>query len=345
MNQTRSAAPRPPHRPWPLRLLRERSVKLAVLCWIAANALVLALAGKALPFDWPGDAEGTPADRLVEFNLRLLEVLILMGVVYWLTRKRPRLDLAERSPERSLALRETLWLVAYGVAGLIVGNLLARAFGWHPFALHLAGTLYGTHLHVTAAEAVTWAGYNLVVYAAVPLLYFRRRYSSTALNLRSADRLGDTKVIIVVLVIESVVQYTAMHPETFDLEGRQLLLGLPLTFVLYLAGAVLPAMVFIYCILVPRFLRLTGSTATTVILGGLAYTALHVWDAWTVFDSPGRAVLSLVFLLATYFAPGMIKTWLTVRTGNAWVHVWAYHAFAPHTLHDTPNIVRIFGIR
>lgn len=69
-----------------------------------------------------------------------------------------------------------------------------------------------------------------------------------------------------------------------------------------------------------------------------------MWDAWAVFGSPRRAGVSLAFLLLTYFGPGMVKTWLTVRTGNAWVHVWAYHALAPHTLTDTPLIVHIFGI-
>jgi hypothetical protein len=149
----------------------------------------------------------------------------------------------------------------------------------------------------------------------------------------------------VILVVETLVQIAALRPRTFDLTAGQLLLGVPLTFALYLAGAVLPAMIFIYAILVPRFLRLTGSTATTVILGGLTYTALHIWDAWTVFDSPGNAALSLVFLLMTYFAPGMFKTVLTVRTGNAWVHVWAYHALSPHTLADTPHVVHVFHLR
>jgi hypothetical protein len=104
-------------------------------------------------------------------------------------------------------------------------------------------------------------------------------------------------------------------------------------------------MVFIYAILVPRFLRLTGSTAGTVVLGGLTYTLLHVWDAWTLFSSPGNAVLSVIFLLFTYLGPGMMKTVLTVRTGNAWVHVWGYHAFAPHTLFETSHMVEVFGIR
>jgi len=60
-----------------------------------------------------------------------------------------------------------------------------------------------------------------------------------------------------------------------------------------------------------------------------------------VFSSPRAAALSLIFLIFTYLGPGMIKTFLTLRTGNAWVHVWAYHAFAPHTLIDTPHILEI----
>jgi xanthosine utilization system XapX-like protein len=82
-----------------------------------------------------------------------------------------------------------------------------------------------------------------------------------------------------------------------------------------------------------------------VILAGLTYTLLHLWDAWTVFSSPRGAVLSVIFLLFTYFGPGMIKAVLTMRTGNAWVHVWAYHALAPHTLGDTSHTVEVFHIR
>jgi hypothetical protein len=96
---------------------------------------------------------------------------------------------------------------------------------------------------------------------------------------------------------------------------------------------------------VPRFLKLTGSTATTVILGGVTYTLLHVWDAWTVLTSPDNLLLSVIFLFFTYFGPGMMKTVLTVRTGNAWTHVWAYHALAPHALIDAPHVVEIFRVR
>lgn len=237
-----------------------------------------------------------------------------------------------------------LFLLLYAAGALGLGFVLARLAGWHPFGLHLAGSIYGTHEHVSPAEAIAWAAFNLVAYAVVPLLYFRRRYSAEALNLRSGNRRADARLIGVILAVESLVQIVALDPNIFDLSARQFLLGAPLTFVLYLAGAVLPAMVFIYAILVPRFLRLTGSTTATVILGGLTYTALHVWDAWTIFDSPASAAQSVAFLLLTYFAPGMFKTVLTVRTGNAWVHVWAYHALAPHTLADTPHLVQVFRL-
>ncbi|MDQ3856351.1 MAG: hypothetical protein M3281_08180 [Chloroflexota bacterium] len=338
-------SPRPPRQSWFAGLLRQRSVRLAATGWAVANVGVLVAADATLPFEWPAIAGRSVVGRLADVNLALLQVLLLMGVAAALTRRRTVPDLAARAPERSVAQRETLLLLGYGIIGLGVGFLLARSFGWHPFGLHLAGTLYGTHEHVLPIEAVVWASYNLAVYAVLPLAFFRRRYSAQALNLKSADRRGDTVLILVVLAIESLFQVLVLRPDLFDLSGRQLLLGATVTFVLYLAGAVLPAMVFIYAILVPRYLRLTGSTASTVILGGLTYTLLHVWDSWTVFTSPGNAALSLVFLVFTYFGPGMIKTLLTVRTGNAWVHVWAYHAFAPHTLLETTHMVQVFQIR
>jgi hypothetical protein len=62
----------------------------------------------------------------------------------------------------------------------------------------------------------------------------------------------------------------------------------------------------------------------TFVLGGVTYACLHVFDGWTDFASPADAVLSLAYLLLFCTGPGMFKTYLTVRTGNAWVHVRAY---------------------
>ncbi|MEV3921202.1 hypothetical protein [Actinomadura coerulea] len=325
-------------------LLRSRAVWSAALGWVSVNALVLVLAGRRLPLGLHDAGERTTSAYLVDLNVRLAEVFLVMALVFLLTRRRPRPDLADRAPERATALRETLLLIAYGAGGLALGFAVGRAFGWHPFGLHLAGSMNETNDHVTRTEAIAWAGYNLVVFAIAPLVYFRRRYSARALNLVSADRRGDLRLIVVVLLVEAAVQTAALRPEIFGLGARQLLLGAPLTFALYMAGTVLPTMVFVYAILIPRFVRLTGSIATTVIFGGLAYAALHVSDSWTEYGSPREAAVSLAFLLLTYFGPGMVKAWLTVRTGNAWVHVWAYHALAPHTLVDTPHIAHTFGI-
>lgn len=123
-----------------------------------------------------------------------------------------------------------------------------------------------------------------------------------------------------------------------------MLLGAPLSFVIFFVGTVLPTMVLIYAILIPRYLKLTGSATSTVLLGGLTYAAMHIIEGWSTFDSPRHMVLSLLFVLFQYFGPGMMKTVLTLRTGNAWVHALSYHAIAPHVLVDTPLVVKIFGI-
>ena len=66
-----------------------------------------------------------------------------------------------------------------------------------------------------------------------------------------------------------------------------------------------------------------------MLLGGLTYAAMHVVEGWSVFGSARNTALSLVFVLFSYFGPGMIKSVLTLRTGNAWVHALGYRAVAP----------------
>ena len=60
-------------------------------------------------------------------------------------------------------------------------------------------------------------------------------------------------------------------------------------------------MIFIYSILLPRYLKLTGSRSTTVLLGALSYAALHVFEYWTVYDSVPHATLSVIFAVTTFF--------------------------------------------
>lgn len=120
---------------------------------------------------------------------------------------------------------------------------------------------------------------------------------------------------------------------------------MPFAFVVNLLGTVLPVMVFIYAVLLPRLARLTGSTTTTVLLGGAAYSLIHLFESWAVWDGLQLGAISLVMLFLQYLGPGLVKSVLTVRTGNAWVHVWAYHAVALHVTLDTVTLFDSLDVR
>lgn len=325
-------------------LLRQRSVQVVIALWALANALAVVVARGHLPFDRPAVANKSFANQLIFANLSLVEVLFIMALAWYLTRRRQIPDMAARAPDRDRARRETFALIGYGVLAQIGGVVLGKALGWRAISFHLAGTIYGTHEHVTRTEAITWALYNFVLYAVVPYLYFRRRYSNEQLNLRSTDRRNDLLVIVVVLVVESVIEILTVSAAFFDLSARQQLIGAPLAFLLYFFGTVLPTMIFIYAILLPRYVKLTGSLVTAGILGGVSYTLVHFFDAWLRYNSAQAVLLSIIFLFFQYFGPGLVKSVLTLRTGNAWVHAVAYHAVAPHVFIDAPHVVHVFGI-
>jgi len=135
-----------------------------------------------------------------------------------------------------------------------------------------------------------------------------RGYSHEALSLRSSNLGNDVLVIFIIMAIGSVVDLLAGG--FLKLSPTQMLLGAPLTFFTHVLETGLPIMVFIYAILFPRYLKLSGSPVT-----------------------------------AQFGPPGMMKAFLTLRTGNAWVHLWAYHAVTPHVTNDTPMVVEIFHIR
>ena len=231
MSQPKSGAatipptPPPVGRSWLAGLLAERSVQLALVGWALTSALILVIARGSLPFDRPALAGQSVAIQVVAANVALLEVFGLMAVAYLLTRHRTPPDIAARVPAPAVARRETLLLLGYAVLGLVGGFGLGRGLGWHPISFHVVGTLYGTHAAVGPGEVLGGAVYNFVVYAAVPYLYFRRRYSAERLNLTSTDRGNDALVIVVVLAIEALFELLFLSHEILRLGPRQLLLG------------------------------------------------------------------------------------------------------------------------
>lgn len=325
-------------------IVNHRGVQIAAGLWILSYAVVIWLAQGSLPFNRPAVNQLPFAVQLAAPSVTLIEIFALMAVTFFLTRQRVIPDMAARTPDRQTTMRETVCLLSYAMLGQAGGWILGPALGFRPFSFHIAGTVFGCSVAPAPAELWTWALYNFLVFAVAPYLYFRGKYSNQDLNLRSSNRRNDALLILVVLIIESAFELAVFNQTMFRLSARQMWLGASLTFLVFFIGTVLPTMVLIYAILLPRYLKLTGSTISAVLLGGLTYAAMHLVEGWSTFDSPRNVALSLIFVLLQYFGPGMIKSVLTLRTGNAWVHALSYHIIAPHVIVDTPLVVRIFNI-
>jgi MFS family permease len=318
---------------------------ITAVSWVAISGIAFALAGDTLPFDRPVLAGVSPLTQIINGWLNLLGAAVLIVIAYLMTRRRAVPDMAARAPERAQAIREAGLVVGYILVAQIIGYVIGHTLGSHAISLHLPGSLFGTSNPPTTGWVFAWAGYNLIAYAVLPYLYFRRRgYSNEQLNLRSADRTADLKLILVILAVESLFELTLFGQELFALDASQAVQAIAASFAINFVGTVLPIAVLIFGIFLPRVHRITGSTPATVVVGGLTYAAVHFFDGWTNFSTISAGVLSVIFLVLQYFGPGMIKTVLTLRTGNTWVHVWSYHAIAPHATIDAPTVVKPFHI-
>lgn len=330
---------------WLVTILTQRTVQVIMVLWFVATVFAYWLGADGLPFDRPSFAGfSLTAQLAATFALVLVLPLIHMGLTYLITRNRPQPNLADRVPSVAIARQETVIVVLYGLVIFALGQALGRAVWGAGFGGHMHGSLFGASRHTGAGEALTWAAYNFITLALIPYLYFRNKgYSNAALSLTSANPRNDW---IIILVVGSVGVITdLLIGNLLTLSGRQLLFGIPLAFVIGLLGTGLPVMVFIYSILLPRYARLTNSTLMTVLLGGVTYASFHLFDSWTAYTSVPNVLLSIIFVFFQFFGPGMLKAYLTLRTGNAWVHLWAYHAISPHVTVDTPLMVETFNIQ
>lgn len=307
---------------------RLRSLLIALALWI-----LLVIGGIALHH----------ASQAIYACIALGVLLVEIGVVALLTRGRPIPNLAERAPARIIALAETWALWVYGAGVMVIGRIIGQRFFGEGIALHLNGSLVGATRVQTPVEVYTWAAYNGFLLAIVPYAAFRfRGYSRQQLNLKSVNWKNDTLVIVVVLAISIALDLTG--PNIFRLTPHQQLVGGLLSFVLHLFGTDVPVMIFIYGILTPRYFRLT-SPFTAFLLAAASYPAMHIFESWTRYDTPSNSLSSIILVFLVFFPPGLMKSFLTVRTGNAWVHVWAFHPISPHVTIDTRLIVRDFHIR
>ena len=324
-------------------LLRQKKLWAGLTLWLLLGASLVVLGGRMLPLKMVEDHTMTPVQHVIGSLIELLILLLMMGLVQLVARRRSYPDLAARAPDRGVSAREAAWLWVYAAIVLGFGQWLGlRLFG-EGIGLHLNGCISGATRVQSPAEVWTWAMYNGVFYALIPYVIFRRRgYSRRDLNLVSADWKNDTFIILLVLLIGCGLEL--LGPNIFRLTHHQQIAGGSLSFFVHLLGTDLPIMIFIYAILVPRYYRLF-SPATAFLLGAVSYPALHIFESWTNYDTPMHSLLSVMFAFFVFFPAGLMKSYLTMRTGNAWVHMWAYHAFTPHVMVDTRLVVKDFGIQ
>jgi hypothetical protein len=323
-------------------LAHQPSLWIALVIWCLLSAVAILLCRSGVPLERPELATTPPITDVLNNSIGLFMIILLIGIVSFLARRRPFPNLEDRAPERGLALRETLAMWIYGAIVLLAGRMLGEHYFGEGIALHLNGCLFGA-THVQSPTSVyTWAAYNGIFLALLPYLIFRwRGYSLQALNLRSANWKNDVLIIVVVMLIGCA--YELAGPNIFRLTHHQQLVGGVLSLVLHLCGTDLPVMIFIYAILLPRYARLF-SPSVAFLVGSVSYPLMHVFESWTRYDSLYHAAISVIFVLLTFFPAGVMKSFLTFRTGNAWVHMWGFHAITPHVMVDTRLIVRDFNI-
>ena len=191
-------------------IFRQRSVQVVIAVW-AASVFFVALSVRTLPFNWggmamPGMASMTNMStgfQLISANLQIVFVLLLIGVTLFVTRRRIVVNIAERAPTQMQSRSEVFWIVIYAVVAQLVGLILGHMVGGYAISLHLPGTVFGINANVSPTAVYAWVIYNFIVYAVTPYLFFRwQGYSNELLSLKSADRLKDILLIVIILAFE-----------------------------------------------------------------------------------------------------------------------------------------------
>jgi hypothetical protein len=105
-------------------LIRQRSFQIALALWLLMSlaAVLLCHGTMSLPI---GPHPDKPAAMVISSSIALLFLVLEIGLVALITRRRALPDLAARAPERGVALRETIALWLYGALVLLIGRVIS----------------------------------------------------------------------------------------------------------------------------------------------------------------------------------------------------------------------------
>jgi hypothetical protein len=137
---------------WFTRLLRERSVQIAIVFWIAASFAIFPLSGSRFPLNRPALANLPIIAEAIGPLFGLAIVFVQMTVTYFLTRRRIVPDMASRAPAIPLARREVLLLWTYGTLVLLFNSAGGLASGSSAKALVCTSTVLCLALRVWSLQ-------------------------------------------------------------------------------------------------------------------------------------------------------------------------------------------------
>ncbi|MEM7115301.1 MAG: hypothetical protein AAF614_22865 [Chloroflexota bacterium] len=313
-----------------LNVGRNRSVQLA-LAFVIIGLTVYGLGGPQIP----AIAEMVPEQIRDEFTL-MPQFLALTLIIYLITRNRPLPNFIARSPERDRAIQDLIIFGVYYFAAIV--GLASFGITYHPPDVFAGDSSFG------AQEMINWMTINFIFYGIIPYLFFRWRGSSNAdLGLAGNNWTLDIWPLI---AIGSIDAFFAITTRGFlSLTPSQMASAVPLTLIMYGLGAGIPIVIMTQAIVAPRIMKLTNSPITTVIVLTFTYAMFSSTDGGVVFESGGHAFYVILFWVTRNIGPGLVKAMLTIRTGNSWLHMIAFHVVSFHMWADAPTVAFLFGLR
>ncbi|MEM7332520.1 MAG: hypothetical protein AAF490_10540 [Chloroflexota bacterium] len=313
-----------------IKVGRNRSVQIA----IAFTVLGLTIYGLGGP-QIPAIAEMVPEQISGEFVL-MPQFLVLSLIIYLITRNRTLPDFVARSPARDKAVQDLVIFGLYYFVAII--GLASFGITYHPPDLLAEGVNFG------AQDMINWMTINFIFYGAIPYLFFRWRGSSNIdLGLAGNNWSLD---IWPLLAIGGIDAFFAITTRGFlSLTPSQMVSAVPLTLIMYGLGAGIPIVIMTQAIVAPRIMMLTNSPITTVIVLTFTYAMFSSTDGGIVFESGGHAFYVILFWVTRNMGPGLVKAMLTVRTGNSWLHMIAFHVVSFHIWADAPTVAFLFGLQ
>jgi hypothetical protein len=293
--------------------------------WAVSWLIIILDGGRTLPY--------APADR---FGFFMGEVVtaIMVFVLIWLSRNRKPIDHRSDLPIRQTSLETVALLLYLVLIAVIVGPML----GVRPH-IGSAGLDHGS-MHAWSSQTVRsvmlWAGFYFCSIALIPFLVFTiwRGYSLKSMLLNFPE----PKKWIPYSLITAVISLGAfVGPAYFKLP----LWGHLLTFLLFSLGTFIPVAILIQGLLAPRLAILTKSWISGSMLAGVTYGLYHSREFYLEWGTASQVAVSLAWITQLSFF-GVLKAVSTLRTGNAWIHIFNTHM--PH-LSEAPEIVRIFSFK